>query len=294
MDPFNCTLQTCSIEYAFTQYQPNIAANSVYLVVFSIFLAGQVVLAICCKSWSYSGLIICGMILEILGYIARILIHTNPFSFPYFLMNLTCIGLGPVLFSASIYLCLSHIVILYGEKLSLIRPKTYVLFFLCCDVACLALQGAGGAVTSIAVHSEQLRQVGTRILIAGLACQVGSLVAFITCSILFFVRVMNSPQLRRKDTEQLRQTRKWRYFLCGLATAVTTILTRSVFRVIELKNGFSGGLANDEVAFMILESLMVVIACIPLTTFHPGLLFGDLWYKSSFFSRRNEPVLEEI
>jgi hypothetical protein len=86
MNPFNCTLQTCSIEYAFTQYQPNIAANAVYLTIFSLFLVGQVVLAISCKSWSYSGLIVCGLILEILGYIARILIHTNPFSFPYFLM----------------------------------------------------------------------------------------------------------------------------------------------------------------------------------------------------------------
>lgn len=86
MNPFNCTLQTCSIEYAFTQYQPNIAVNAVYLAVFFLFLACQVVLAISCKSWSYSGLIVCGLILEVLGYIARLLIHTNPFSFSYFLM----------------------------------------------------------------------------------------------------------------------------------------------------------------------------------------------------------------
>lgn len=41
----------------------------------------------------------------------------------------------------------------------------------------------------------------------------------------------------------------------------------------ELNEGFNGELANDEVLFMILEGPMIIIACVALTVFHPGICF---------------------
>lgn len=61
-----------------------------------------------------------------------------------------------------------------------------------------------------------------------------------------------------------------------------TIFTRSVFRVAELKDGFNSDLANNEVAFMILEGVMIVIACICLTVFHPGYCFGGKWQDTEW------------
>lgn len=57
---------------------------------------------------------------------------------------------------------------------------------------------------------------------------------------------------------------------------------RSIFRAAELSEGFDGKLANDEVTFMILEGAMVVIACICLTAFHPGVCFGGKWDQVNF------------
>ena len=56
-----------------------------------------------------------------------------------------------------------------------------------------------------------------------------------------------------------------------------TIYVRSIFRVAELKSGFDGKLANQEVTFMILEGAMVAIASMALTAFHPGPVFKDSW-----------------
>lgn len=64
--------------------------------------------------------------------------------------------------------------------------------------------------------------------------------------------------------------------ILGLAVATLTIFIRSIFRVAELNGGFSSDLANDEVAFMILEGAMMVIACACMSVFHPGYsLVGD-------------------
>lgn len=61
-----------------------------------------------------------------------------------------------------------------------------------------------------------------------------------------------------------------------------TIFVRSIFRAAELYQGFDGALANNEVTFMVLEGAMVIIACIALTVFHPGVAFGGKWDQANF------------
>ena len=70
-----------------------------------------------------------------------------------------------------------------------------------------------------------------------------------------------------------------------LALATLCIFIRSVFRVAELSDGFSGDLANNEVSFMVLDGTMVVIACIAFTVVHPGVAFGKVWHEANFHFR---------
>jgi hypothetical protein len=75
--------------------------------------------------------------------------------------------------------------------------------------------------------------------------------------------------------------------LLGLAIAILTIFTRSIFRVAELKGGFDSSLANDEVALMVLESTMVAIACISMTAAHPAVAMGHRWKEFTVKPRKN-------
>ncbi len=52
---------------------------------------------------------------------------------------------------------------------------------------------------------------------------------------------------------------------------------RSIFRVAELTGGFHGVLWNNEVDFMVLDGVMVAVASICLTVFHPGFAFHGRW-----------------
>ena len=59
----------------------------------------------------------------------------------------------------------------------------------------------------------------------------------------------------------------------------------------ELKAGFNGALANNEVLFMILEGAMVVSAVILLTVLHPGIAFQGHWQETNFSLRASKDRL---
>lgn len=46
--------------------------------------------------------------------------------------------------------------------------------------------------------------------------------------------------------------------------------------------GLDSDLANDEVAFLVLEGAMVAIAVILLSVSHPGVAFQGLWGRADF------------
>lgn len=122
--------------------------------------------------------------------------------------------IGPAFFSASIYVCLARIVKVHGESISRIRPNTYTIIFVSCDVLSLILQAAGGALTSIA-DTKSLSDTGVNIMIAGLAFQVFSLALFMSLSLEYAFRVHRHPSEKNESTSELRNSLKWKWFLFG-------------------------------------------------------------------------------
>lgn len=69
--------------------------------------------------------------------------------------------------------------------------------------------------------------------------------------------------------------------MAALVLATVTVYIRSIYRVVELNGGFDSAVANDEVAFMVLEGAMVSITCICLTVMHPGMALQTRGAKAS-------------
>jgi hypothetical protein len=147
--------------------------------------------------------------------------------------------------------------------------------------------------------------MGINIMLAGLSCQVASLLIFAICCSEFALRVYafsrtpghpyncgiegtsrpSSPSSIRNGQplhNSLPKTFLFRSFLAGLCVTTLTIFIRSVFRVAELSGGFHGPLANNQISFMILEGAMVCIACLCLTILHPGVCFQGEWRAANF------------
>lgn len=81
-----CTLETCPISLANFTYLPTVPGNIVYLVIFALILFAQIFFGVRHKTWSFLGGMFGGLVLEVLGYVGRVLDHYSPFNFNWFLL----------------------------------------------------------------------------------------------------------------------------------------------------------------------------------------------------------------
>lgn len=214
-----CTYATCSVkEDGQIEYIPTLEGNIAYGGIFLFILMLQVFFGVKYKTWGFMVGMICGLLLEIVGYAGRVLLHDNVFEKNYFIIYLVGLTIGPAFLSASIYLCLGRIITIFGNKLSLLKPKIITWIFVCCDLLSLLLQSAGGAITSISDDAEG-SQRGIDIMMAGLWSQVISLSIFIILCSHFAFNVVKSPSKVNPDTMILRQTIKFKCFLLGKGPA---------------------------------------------------------------------------
>lgn len=111
---------------------------------------------------------------------------------------------------------------------------------------------------SVASSNNESAQGGTNVMLAGLGFQVFTLVLFMGLCGEYAWRVnqrIKSGVGLDPVHAKLRNSKRFKGFLCALALSTTCILIRSVFRVIEMAQGWEGDLAGDETLFFILEGV---------------------------------------
>ncbi|TVY32923.1 Sphingoid long-chain base transporter [Lachnellula occidentalis] len=279
-----CTPELCSLDYAVLRYVPTYAGNLALTSIFGVFLVAQIVLWVFYRTHSFTVAMVCGLILEIVGYCARVQMHFVLFSSGPFLINIICLTIAPVFFTAALYLTLSRVIMHYGRHNSRITPKQYTLAFITADSIALVLQAVGGALADTASAKS-----GTDVMVAGLAFQVISLALFIGLAGEFFWNVRRDRLVLRATNWAKRSVERpapdaggFKFFLAAFIIATLLILTRSIFRVAELANGFKSRLANNEVAFMVLEGGMMLLTGLLMTACHPALFIGEAWGESGW------------
>ncbi|KAG6364813.1 hypothetical protein INS49_006417 [Diaporthe citri] len=275
-----CTLDVCPMSWANISYLPNVGGNVFYLICFAVLLGAQLFYGIRAKTWTYAWPMVAGLLLEIIGYIGRLMLHSNPFILNNLLLYLVPLTIGPAFFTAAIYICLGRVIHVVGPEHSRISPKMYTYIFVGFDLLSLILQAAGGALAATAKDHAGSMQ-GADIMVGGLASQVVSMVFFMALWGDFILRARKAKLASFARSHELypelRGTRSFALFRWSLVAATVLIFIRCVYRVAELKDGFSGELANDQTAFMILEGPMIILAVLAMTVCHPGRMLGHAW-----------------
>lgn len=83
-----CSLETCCLAQSPFTYRVSWGGNLFFTIFFGVFIIPQLGLGIYYKTWGFMTGMICGLILEVLGYVARLLMHDNPFNGDAFLLYL--------------------------------------------------------------------------------------------------------------------------------------------------------------------------------------------------------------
>ena len=166
----------CPVEATTYGYRPNLAANIIFLTVFSILVLAHFPLAWRYRLWGYSFAVASGSFLELLGFGGRIMMNDNPWSEDGFRLQIVCLVLAPSFIAAGVYLTLKHLVIYFGPEHSRIKPKFYTWIFIGCDAASIIIQAIGGGVAAAADRTNrQLLNTGNGLIIAGIAFQVATM-----------------------------------------------------------------------------------------------------------------------
>ncbi|KID97256.1 RTA-like protein, partial [Metarhizium majus ARSEF 297] len=235
----SCNVDTCSLSYAQVQYQPSQSGNLAYLIIFTIVLLAQSVLGIIYRTWGFSIAMVLGLVLEVIGYVGRLQMHNDPFKMDPFRIYLICLTIGPAFLSAAIYLSLSRLIEAHSAYLARFAPRTYTIIFVTCDVVSLVLQATGGALAASNGDSN-LKQTGVNVMIAGLSFQVASLLTFIILSVDFWWRLRGTNGVYEQKASELRNSTMFNAFPWATGIATIAIFIRSVYRLAELQEGFSG------------------------------------------------------
>lgn len=122
----------------------------------------------------------------------------------------------------------------------------------------------------------KILDLGTNLMLAGIVFQVVVLIAFASLVLDYTLRVRRNWANVSDVGKTLAANKGFRYFAGAVVVAFTGIFLRSVYRIVEMAEGWAEPLMRDEASFMVLEGGMIAISVIALTIFHPGRHFPQM------------------
>lgn len=284
--------QTCPVSATLYGYRPILGVNSFLAALFGTLLIAHIVIGTWKRSWTFMIAISIGCFGELMGYIGRLLLHTNPWSETGLEIEICCLVLAPSFLAAGVYLTLKHVVIYCGEEYSRLRPARYPWIFILCDLGSIAIQAIGGGIAASAKQgsSRALLNAGDDLIIAGIAFQVGTMAVFLALALDYYLRrkkallkvweggnaaatLNHSPERYMAGT---RRSHQFHFFCFAISFAYVTILIRCIYRIHEMAGGWGNSRMRDETVFLILDGMMVAFASIAFTLAHPAFMFPPM------------------
>jgi magnesium-transporting ATPase (P-type) len=130
----------------------------------------------------------------------------------------------------------------------------------------------GGGVMSSKFTNSMV--IGQWIIVAGLCIQLVFFGAFVTTSLIFHYRILQSPTHESQSCISSGGfiPRDWRSLLFALYTASALILIRSVYRLIEFAQGNNGYLIRREVFLYVFDAAMMLLVMVVMNIFHPSVV----------------------
>ncbi|KXT03892.1 hypothetical protein AC579_6236 [Pseudocercospora musae] len=270
-----CTKSTCDASQSIYGYAPNLAATTIFLILFALSALTYIYQGFRSRTYFFSTAMFIGCFAQVLGYIAKLLLHNDRALQRYrFQISVVILTFAPAFYAAGIYYTLKHICLTFGPSFSRLRPAMYTWIFISCDVFSIILQAIGGALASASTTTSILR-VGDNVMITGLAVQVATMLAFAGLAADYGIAVRRNITNLNPETSELRNSRRFKFFLMALWIAYLCILIRCAYRLAELANGWSdeNEILRMEGLFIGLDSVPCGIASVLLNVWHPGWCF---------------------
>ncbi|TFY57325.1 hypothetical protein EVJ58_g7088 [Rhodofomes roseus] len=236
-------------------------------------------------------------ILEIVGWAGREWSIFDILQMTPYLMQIVCTIIGPTPFVAAMFVMLGEMIRRLGPRYSRLSATLYTIIFCSCDVISLVIQALGGAAASNAVANGENPENGGHIMLAGICFQLAAITFYMILASEFVIRCLLDKPLHGADkappaTHAL--DRKHAIMLGALTFASICIYIRSIYRTIELSDGWTGHIIHTQRYFNWLDGGMVALAMFTLNCIHPGLILGPTETWNAKPADAPMPQVEEI
>ncbi|KAJ5492860.1 hypothetical protein N7539_001606 [Penicillium diatomitis] len=265
-------------------YVPSLGAGIAFLSLFGLTMVVHTV-QLCWKRTWWCVVFSIGALVEILGWAGRTWSAECPYNNTAFLMQISTLIMAPTFFTAGIYVLLGRFIQILGPESSSIKPSLYLWIFCTCDIVSLVVQAVGGGMASgQAGKVGGNTKPGTDVMVAGIIFQLVSITVFVACAADFVRRTLRRRLLQSLNGSVVP-------LLGAMIFSVLCIYIRSIYRTIELLQGWSGYLITHEKYFIVLDGVMMVLAVGVFNVIHPGWFLPD--NKRSGAAKRSDYGWEE-
>ena len=200
-------------------------------------------------------------------------------------MQICCLVIAPAFFSAGLYLTIGNLANIAGRANSFLRPMFYVIIFSAFDVAALTIQAIGGAGASQAEQQGTNPWPATHTMEAGICVQAAGNVVFTIVTLLLWRRTRKNS-LAKGVATPWPKTVGFKLFVAAIIISDAMILLRSVYRVIELAQGWRGYLITTEPWFYGFDTALMIICMGIWVIGHPGITLGKDLARSNLRNKQ--------
>lgn len=263
-------------------YIPTEGVCITFIVLFSLSALLHTAQAIKWRTWYMLPTMVIGCIGETVGWSGRLWSSRSPPLMDPFLMQITSTIISPTFMSAANFTILGLIIRRLGVQYSRLSPAWYLIIFVTLDVAALTVQAIGGASASGAASRGENADAGARIMLWGIIVQMIALTAYVILGADFirayhFNKPVRALPKESVDTLQEKEShssvnRNTRIMLVGLVINSVFLFIRTIYRTIELNEGWSGAIITNQLLFNVLDGMQIVCATYTFNILHPGYL----------------------
>ncbi|KAG6886613.1 hypothetical protein C0995_006447 [Termitomyces sp. Mi166 len=231
------------------------------------------------------------------GIHEELVAHTD-----YLYLRICTTIMAPTFLLAANFVIFGRIIERLGTSYSRLPPTWYSILFITCDVIALIIQGTGGGLASAHIKTDPTP--GGNVMLGGIAFQLAVIVIYTFLATEFFVRYMSNKPFRRSKSSKdslpypKPMTRKLIIMSLGIGFCTICLFIRSVYRLIELADGWLGRIIRTEVYFSalssarseplasvtyrpffsfldVLDGVMITLAIYTFNFIHPGFFLAD-------------------
>ncbi|QRW27191.1 metallopeptidase MepB [Rhizoctonia solani] len=245
-------------------YDASVPATALFAALFGLTLGLHILQALRGKCRYLIPLVI-ATLMEVMGYIFRILAIKKPDQLWPLIPSETLIITAPAFLAANNYMIFGRIMAYVGPEYGLVGHEFITKVFVGADIVAILTQASGGSMLSGDDFSSV--KIGRTVLIVGLAFQV---VAF---GIFMFIALALDLKTRRKLGDKMTPIRPliWAFYVSALLIIIRSIFRAIEFSTISFESEVQQGYAiTHEWMFYVLDSLLILLATIVFNWIHPS------------------------